>query len=470
MLKKTISINILLKTNKYNLLKKIFTMNLKLFLLLNCIVCLSVFSFAQNDNKVFRIGIVSDSQMYGDKNDWGANNLVKAFKKLKAAKIDLLLHVGDISNTYDPNAWKYYRKIFLESFKGQMPEQVGVIGNHEYARKNREEISSQTVYEQFATLTGIPKENPYRKTVNGYDFIGLSEDISKDYSDEMIQKTDKLIQEAIARDPNKPIFVLTHYHPRYTVVGSVKHNGKVNLRKLLNKYPQTISLSGHYHYPAEEERTIWQGEFTAIATSTLSYGCVKLKGFNIANGIVPYAREVIQMLIMDVKKDSIEIRRYNVLDDREIKPHARWFFTLPYNPKKPTYSKQRKLSRKEPYFEKDAKAFIRYDYGFSYLIFDAAKHDDFVHHYIVRIQEKHSNNTYKTASINRYIGNFYRLQKNLDNVLTFRIDKTNLKPNTVFRYEIYPVESFGKIGKPLVVEAKIPDYRHRDNPVLIPQE
>ena len=112
MLKKTISINILLKTNKYNLLKKIFTMNLKLFLLLNCIICLTAFSFAQNDNKVFRIGIVSDSQMYGDKNDWGANNLVKAFKKLKAAKIDLLLHVGDISNTYDPQAWKYCRKIF----------------------------------------------------------------------------------------------------------------------------------------------------------------------------------------------------------------------------------------------------------------------------------------------------------------------------------------------------------------------
>ena len=445
-------------------------MKIKLFFLFTIIFYLAIPSFANEKNKIFRIGIVSDSQMYGDKNDWGAHNLALAFKKLKEEKIDLLLHVGDMSNTYDLNAWKFYRKLFCESFKGNMPEQVGVIGNHEYARKDRDAISSKTVYEQFAQITGIPKENPYRKVVNNYDFIGLSEDIKDDYSDEMIKKCDNLIKEAIKRDPNKPIFFLTHYHPRYTVVGSVKHNGKANLRKLLNKYPQIVSLSGHCHYPAEDERTIWQGEFTAIATSTLSYGCVKLKGFNLANTIIPYAREVIQMFIMDVKKDSIEIKRYNVLDNKEIKPQSRWIINLPYNPKNPTYSKKRALTRKEPYFEKNAKALIRYDYGFSYLIFDAAKHHDFVHHYIVRISKKNLDNTYSTASINRYVGNFYRLEKNRDNVLTFRIDKKNLEPNTVFRYEIYPVESFGKIGKPLIIESKIPNYKHRDNPAVIPQE
>ena len=168
-------------------------MKIKLCLLLISIFCLTISLFANKANQVFRIGIVSDSQMYGDKNDWGAHNLALAFKKLKEEKIDLLLHVGDMSNTYDLNAWKFYRKLFCESFKGNMPEQVGVIGNHEYARKDRDAISSKTVYEQFAQITGIPKENPYRKVVNNYDFIGLSEDIKDDYSDEMIKKCERAL-------------------------------------------------------------------------------------------------------------------------------------------------------------------------------------------------------------------------------------------------------------------------------------
>ena len=49
-------------------------MKIKLFFLFTIIFYLAIPSFANEKNKIFRIGIVSDSQMYGDKNDWGAHN------------------------------------------------------------------------------------------------------------------------------------------------------------------------------------------------------------------------------------------------------------------------------------------------------------------------------------------------------------------------------------------------------------
>jgi hypothetical protein len=54
---------------------------------------------------------------------------------------------------------------------------------------------------------------------------------------------------------------LSHYHPEGTVLGASAKYGR-RLRKVLDKFPQVISLSGHTHCPLANERMIWQGAFT----------------------------------------------------------------------------------------------------------------------------------------------------------------------------------------------------------------
>lgn len=50
----------------------------------------------------------------------------------------------------------------------------------------------------------------------------------------------------------------------------VDKNGNT-LREILPKYPQVMTFAGHSHCPLNEERSIWQGTFTALSTSSSKY-------------------------------------------------------------------------------------------------------------------------------------------------------------------------------------------------------
>ena len=73
-------------------------------------------------------------------------------------------------------------------------------------------------------------------------------------------------------DPSLPFFYFQHPHPKDTCYGPWAwghDNGSST--KALSAYPNAIALSGHSHYTLTDERTVWQGAFTSIGTSSLSY-------------------------------------------------------------------------------------------------------------------------------------------------------------------------------------------------------
>ena len=102
--------------------------------------------------------------------------------------------------------------------------------------------------------------------------------------------------------------------------------------------------------------------------------------------IVPFGREVLNCMMIEIYPDHYDIHRYNVEDRREIKPDKLWQVPIPYKPENAKYTSERKNSRKAPEFPPDARAVIRYDFGYLYLIFDPAQHEDFTHFYNVKIQ------------------------------------------------------------------------------------
>ena len=422
-------------------------------------------------NTPLKVAVISDSQAYPTLNDWGMNNLIKAFELLAPMKPDVLLMAGDLADGTNYETFQLYRQQ-LKKYFDPIPVHVGCAGNHDYWVPRDTERDPEYIYSRMSELIGQKNANPLRETVGGYDFIAFSEDIinTDHYSLEMLAKLEAEIQAASARDPEKPIFVVTHFHPFDTVSGSHTASGKPELRELFNRYPQVVSLSGHTHCPLEDERCIWQGEFTAVNTSTLAYACVEEKCYNNCSVIVPFAREALHVMFMEIYPDHYDIHRYNVEDQREIKPDKVWSCPIPYVPAEAKYTAKRKEDRLPPEFPVGAKAVIRYDFGYLYLIFDQALHDDFTHFYDIKVYEK-VNGELILKSEKRYISDFYRLHGIAGRHLVFKLPSEDIAPNSECRVEIYPVESFGNTGIPLVTERRIPNARSfKPGTTTCPQE
>jgi hypothetical protein len=175
---------------------------------------------------------------------------------------------------------------------------------------------------------------------------------------------------------------------------------------------------------------------------------------------------------MEVFADKIVIRRFNVEDQCELKPENRWQISLPCDPEHPQYGDDRAENRTVPEFPANAQAVLRYDYGFAYIIFDAAQHDDFVKSYIIRTSVKQDDGSWQEQAPVKFVASFYRLKCHRTNREFFKLPHDLLTAGKLHRFEIFPQESFGKTGEPLVLERLIPptwSFRVFD-PLAAPQE
>ena len=421
---------------------------------------------------ILKIGIVSDSQGYDVMEDWGMSNMEKALKMLEPHRPDIMISGGDIADLGGYHGAITLYKELCKKYFPYDPVQIACAGNHDLWIGDRN-ASREKPFKSFCEKMGVSTENPYHTVINDYDFITISENINCNYTPELVEKLAEKLEIAARRNSGKPIFVVSHFPPKDTMAGSETAAGKEPFRELFNKYPQVISISGHTHYPLEDERCIWQGEFTAFTTSTLSYGCIKEDVFNTCNTIIPFAREVVQALYMEVFADHIEIHRYNVEDAREIKPDKVWSFKLPYNPENPEYSAElRAQNRQAPEFPADANLVLRYDYGFVYAIFESAKHDDMVKYYLIESARKDADGVYQTVKSVKYVSDFYRLEANQAKRMFFKLPEDMFIAGELHKISVYAIETFGKKSEPLVIERIIPkDWRFRAiDPDLMPQE
>ena len=418
--------------------------------ILLCTGCVS------REKPCLRIAVTSDAQAAASENHWGIVNTEKAFRFLARFNPDVLVMAGDLADRFYPQVFDLYMASYLRNFKNKLPVQVACAGNHDFWSGRDDDFD--TIWHEFTTRLKISGENPCRQLVNGYDFISLSHKSIGEIPADLLAKLKIKLDEAVSRDKNKPIFLITHYPPRDTMYCSGENCGQKNLRELLNNYPQVISLSGHTHIPLDWEQAFWQDEFTALTTSTLSYGCIGGKFFNTAGGsILPFAREVQQALIIDIFKDEVKIHRYNVHDRREIKPDSVWKVEIPYNRENALRKRIKMYSNAvAPQFPEDAKPVIRHDFGFVYLLFPAATHPKMVLSYVVKIQEKCSDGSWKTLNESEYAADFYRYEKHRTSEVSVKLPENIFTVGRKLKFEVFPVEDFEKRGKPLTLEFTSP--------------
>ena len=252
--------------------------------------------------------------------------------------------------------------------------------------------------------------------------------------------------------------MVTHEPAAGTVYGS-SYGGHPSLAACLTPYPGVVHFAGHSHFSLEDERSIHQRDFTAVGTSSLNY-CDLEEGRE--NGPrPPYARECVEFLYMEVFDDRLDLHRLNLLHGcREIKPGKLWSVPLPLSKETFFYTEKRADSRKAPVFPEGAKIEAvpdRIPFTGIRLKFDAATHDDFVHTYIVDLQEYRPDGSWGEASRLLYFSDFARGLDRITSQPVLTIKARHFKGNSEYRITVSAMESFGKIGNSISTMIRTPE-------------
>ncbi len=271
--------------------------------------------------------------------------------KQKYDKFDALVVAGDFSNHGVIEEIGPFKKTMDDNLKSAT-KRVLCMGNHEYYGGNRD-LWEKT----FATLANR------HQVINGYHFITVSPEKGTCAENDYVYAIDwleKNLAEAQADDPKKTIFVIQHYHVHSTVSGSYNLPGNFpagvhDFQKTLRKYPQVFHISGHSHVPSVDPRSIWQGEFTAIGTGSMSYyGLYSYDHkYEIQKSSIAQTGLAGTFLLFDIFRDgTIRIKLYDTLTDSF---HDREYLVVdPLNIGKFIYTNKRAEKAKQPSWPSDA--------------------------------------------------------------------------------------------------------------------
>lgn len=223
---------------------------------------------------VTRFIVTSDSHIttIGDVQTSRFEKMIKlgyriAKKDKEYNKLDAVLIAGDVTDMGTKIAFGSIKAATMPVLKGGTQFLATVSTSHDDRNLGKESLA---LYE---TIMG--QETDFHRVINGFHFIGISaskiegEHYSEYQKKWLVEELDK----AVADDPDKPIFVIHHEHVLNTVYGSSDFEGwgVPDFAEILKKYPQVVDFSGHSHYPNNDPRSIWQGEYTAVGTGGLYY-------------------------------------------------------------------------------------------------------------------------------------------------------------------------------------------------------
>ena len=224
---------------------------------------------------VIRFAITSDSHIttIGDVQTSRLEKMIKLSYKIaendvEYRNLDAVLIAGDVTDMGTKIAFGSIKAATDPVLKGDTQFLATVSTSHDDRTLGKESL------ELYSSIMG--QETDFHRVINGYHFIGISASTieGEHYSEYQKEWLVEQLDAAVADDPTKPIFVLQHEHITNTVYGSSDYEGwgMPDFDEILKKYPQVVDFSGHSHYPINDARSIWQGEYTALGTGGLYYG------------------------------------------------------------------------------------------------------------------------------------------------------------------------------------------------------
>lgn len=355
--------------------------------------------WAGTQNNTLRVGVISDLQLPDstDKTTHQYRSFEQTLIMLKNKGMDVLVIGGDFTDLGTRKAWGAFKEIYHRVLgNGAQPIKLFIMGNHDYWLPPFAvcgEIPAPAKQQRrFTKYTG---ELPYsHKVINGYHFIGWSSsDGSYDKSYQNKAQIRAELNKAVQDDPTKPIFVITHLNPADTVYGSDAW-GNGDIHDVLKDYPQVINLSGHSHYTVADERSVWQGNYTAMSTQSLDYIELETGKFNGSIPVDAYGNRIAEdtpaCLYMNISSQRVEVQRLEANTGIPLKEP--WVISAPFG-KDFTYTDDRKEKNAAPTLPGDLHLTVQNMTDVDgkrqkMLSFAAGTDDDFVHSYVLRFLDE----------------------------------------------------------------------------------
>jgi hypothetical protein len=440
------------------------------------------------DNVVLKLAAISDTHMQW-KDAVSSIKLLKALKQLNeraGGKLDALLIAGDLTDYGTPDQVVELKRI-IDSSKIDLSKTrfVFALGNHEYYNHQLQhapwnggylfrDVFGDKVYNG-ASNEEIKAGN-YHTVVNGYDFMAVycaQYDNGVKYAESDIKWLKEQLAKAAAERPGKPIFVTSHPNVTGTNFGSNEGdywNGK-DLYDVFKDYPQVIFFCGHLHFPENDERSIWQGDFTTIGLGSTFYCSNHPTDDENASTFIDLAggyetsdaQKISQGSYVEVDKNSnVKITRLDFTSNEEIKqpwlipaPKADKSQLLYYTPAQEAET----FGKSAPVFPAGAtvkEVLKNPKYNQKYVVqFTQATDNDMVYCYQISFVDNVTGKVIKTMSA---LSDFY-LHANtnaMDSVLTKTVyfADTLLKPFSLsykndYIIKVIAVNCFGKKSEPI---------------------
>lgn len=222
--------------------------------------------------------------------------------------LDAVAVAGDFTNKGAPEQYEAFNKVCKENLKAGT-QKIVCSGNHEYYMYRKDDrTEGSRVFEKYEGNLN----NHY--VIGGYHFISVSYDEKVETYLKSGAWLKKELDKAVADTGDKPIFVMQHPAPLFTIYGAVKW-GDPTIAAILSSYPQVVNFSGHSHYPMNDPRSIWQGTFTALGCGTLAYFETELD--TIAGNFPGDTTKAAQYYIVEADKDgNLRIKSYDLMTNQ----------------------------------------------------------------------------------------------------------------------------------------------------------
>ena len=406
-------------------------------------------AFAADEKPLFRMGVMTDTHV-GTTIE-SCSRVKAALELFKAKGVDMVVNNGDIADHFYPSGYRALRQVYSTVYPdaATRPREVWVYAWHDaYDFKKGVPRDDTVKYadEAFAEVRRLLEASD--PVTTSFTFRGIPMLVFQQF--DKTETFERMVAEAAAANPGKPIFVFSHVPAAGTVYNSWNW-GEMRQRKVYEKYPQVVDFSGHVHGSLRNDLYIWQKDFTVINS-----GCLQVWGGVPVNDDASKGKQAYGVLTVDVFPSRLLVRRYDVRDGSEIDPENPWNVALPFSAATAEYTPERKKSRAAvPRYPDGAKLSATTDAkGAVTLAFPevAGAVRAFLHR--AEIARRDANGRWTRYALRETFGDFYLASPEPERKIVFQ--SGYFSPGERVRFTVCPVNAYGVSGEALAAELDIP--------------
>ena len=402
-------------------------------------------SFAAGDARIARVGIMTDTHV-GTTMESCAR-VRAALQLFKAQGAEMVVNCGDIADMHYPDGYRFYRKTVNEVYPdpASRPIERFVYAFHDLCNYRpgsgwnvaRDAAPAFADVHRFLEAPNTHTDSLEWKGMAFLNFpqsTGMKGFLSWDDYEAAVRR-------ACETYPGKPVFVFDHLPPAGTTFHSRQWGSEAS-RRILNKYPQVVSISGHVHGSLASERQIWQGEFTAV-----NAGCLQTwGGFAPGSTPPPQAKPNFGVLVMDIYADRLVFYRYDVRDGSEFGPP--WVVPLPFAAQTAPFVPARAAARVKrlPAFAADAKVSVTpVAGGYAVEFPEATAPDPFM--YRIRCERKSASGAWEAFTQDDIFSEFWKAKADRTGTARHVLATGFFTPGETYRVTVAPLDFFYRASR-----------------------